>query len=142
MRSLIVLACCVASVAYAQREADDERARRHFQAGSSYFQEGAYDSALVEFNHAYELSQRAPLLLTLAIVLERLGRHAEAAARIRDYLRRVPDAADRPMLERRMHNLDRLAAGAAPDPTPAPTTTNRSGGNDGWTAAWIASFAT
>lgn len=97
--------------ASAQAQSDDDaRARTHFEAGRSYFEEGAYDRAREEFQRAYDLSRRPPLLLNVATADERLGRYAEAAANIRRYLEAVPDDPNRTTLERRIQNLERLDA--------------------------------
>jgi tetratricopeptide (TPR) repeat protein len=127
--------------------ADDERARTHFDAGRLHYDEGAYDRALIEFQRAYELSRRAILLLNLATVKERLGMHAEAADDLRAYLEAEPEDAARDRLERRITNLERLAAGEpgdpatepAPDPEPAPAPA--SGPDGGLLGGAIASYA-
>jgi hypothetical protein len=89
---------------------DDERARTHFTAGRSYFEEGNYEQALSEFQHAYELSHRAPLLVNVANCQERLGQWREAAATLEQYLG-TPDAndEDRGTMTRRIEALRQRA---------------------------------
>jgi tetratricopeptide (TPR) repeat protein len=88
----------------------DERARMHFDAGRSHYADGAYDRALPEFERAWELSQRPPLLLNVATTLERLGRHADAAASLRRFLELEPSDPQAESIGRRIANLERLAA--------------------------------
>lgn len=90
--------------------ADDERARTHFTAGRSYFEEGNYEQALSEFQHAYELSHRAPLLVNVANCQERLGQWREAAGTLEQYLG-TPDASDeeRGTMTRRIEALRQRA---------------------------------
>ncbi len=107
------------SAASAQGQSDEERARQHFAAGRSHFEEGSYEAAITEFQQAYDLSQRPGLLYNLALAHERLARYAEAAALIRRYLAEDPDAQNRSSLERRAENLEqRAAAGQEGDDVP------------------------
>lgn len=126
--------------------ADDERARTHFDAGRLHYDEGAYDRALIEFQRSYELSRRPILLLNLATVKERLGMHAEAAADLRAYLEAEPEDDARDRLERRITNLERLAAGNAGDPEiepadPGPGPAPAGGPDGGLLGVAIASYA-
>src|SRR5687768_3142733 len=80
----------------------DERARNHYAAGNSYYQNGAYEDAVREFRLAYELSQRPALLFNLANAYERLGRVEEAADHLSRFLAAVPETPDRTTLEERL----------------------------------------
>ncbi|MEZ4336552.1 MAG: tetratricopeptide repeat protein [Sandaracinaceae bacterium] len=100
----------------AAAQSDDEAARTHFDAGLLHYQEGAYDRALVEFERAWELSHRPELLVNLATVRERLNEHARAAEDLREYVRLRPEDPERPRLERRIANLERLASGGSEVP--------------------------
>jgi tetratricopeptide (TPR) repeat protein len=88
---------------------NDERARTHFQSGRLYYEEGAYDRALAEFESAYRLSGRSELLVNMANANERLGHHAAAVANLRGYLQSLTDAEQRERVERRIENLERLS---------------------------------
>ncbi len=111
--------------------ANDEQAHTHFDSGHLYFERGEYDDALREFQAAYDLSHRAPLLYNLYLTLERLGRAGDAADRLEAYLASDVeiDATERTNLEARMANLRERAAQAAttvtpPAPTPPPPASN------------------
>lgn len=95
----------------ASAQSDDERARLHFSAGRSYYEEGSYEQALVEFQRSYDLSQRAVLLVNVANSLERLGRWREAADSLEQYVATLEEAdAARATLVRRIENLRQRAA--------------------------------
>lgn len=94
----------------AQAQSDDERARMHFQAGRSYFDQRRLEDALREFNEAYRLSDRAALLLNIATVLERLERLDDAADTVDRYLELEPDAEDRRTLTERAASMRAEAA--------------------------------
>lgn len=116
--ALFIVAFGAPAIASAQ-SSDDERARLHFESARVHYEEGAYDRALQAFESAFALSARPMLLVNMANCLERLGRPAEAAARVREYLAAVPDVPDRARFERRIQNLDRLAARERPQPVEA-----------------------
>jgi tetratricopeptide (TPR) repeat protein len=133
----------------------DRRARTHFESGRLHFEEGAYDRARDEFQRAWELSERPPLLLNLATSHERLGRYEEAIANIREYLRRMPDDPQRDRLQRRAENLERLQGQRQPQqhepepaaaqeegaPEPAPASRSAGGGSaEGLMIGSIAGF--
>ena len=89
-----------------------EEARLHFEAGRAHYENGAYESALSEFETAYEQSGRVELLYNLYLTVERLGR-MEAAL---DYLERFIAEGDHEperlaQLEQRRENLrERMAS--------------------------------
>jgi len=103
--AFLLLSVTAGDVRVSAQSPDDERARTHFQSGRLYFEEGAYERALLEFETAYRLSPRPVMLLNLANTNERLGRPGAAAQHLRDYLAQVPAAADRETIERRIENL-------------------------------------
>lgn len=115
-------------------QSDDENARRHFESGAAYLQQSDYENALREFQAAYGLSKRPPLLLNIAIVYERMGKLQEAVDTLTKYLEEDPKSPERTTLETRIANLKKRieatpkpapapppAASAAPTPPPAPT---------------------
>lgn len=114
----LLLACLsmlpqlVVQPSMAAAQSDDERARMHFQAGRSYFDQRRLEDALREFNEAYRLSDRAALLLNIATVLERMERLDEAADTVDRYLELEPDADDRRTLTERAASMRAQAAEA------------------------------
>jgi tetratricopeptide (TPR) repeat protein len=105
---LVAASWLLAPLAHAQT--DDERAHTHFTAGRSYFEEGNYEQALDEFNHAYDLSHRDVLLVNIANCQERLGQWRDAAGTLDRYLASLaPDAEDRGPMERRVAALRQRA---------------------------------
>ena len=137
MRTWIVLASWLLLTAGASAQvSDDERARTHFEAGRSYYEQTRYDDAAREFEEAFTLSGRSALLLNLSQAHERGLHFTEAIADIDKYLQLTPDAPDRKTLEERKQHLEELrtrvaaapptAAGEPapaaepPAPTPAP----------------------
>ncbi len=113
------MALVSASAPWSAAQSDDEFARRHFESGAAYLQRSDYEAALREFKAAYELSKRAPLLLDLATVYERMGKLDPAIDALRGYLRAAPFASDRSTVEARIANLERRRVAAAVAPAPS-----------------------
>lgn len=102
----------VATPALAQEhEGDDERARAHFMAGTSYFEHRRFNEAAEQFYDAYRLSGRAALLLNAANAYELARELTLAAETLERYLNLLPeDDANRPKLTVRLEALRRLEA--------------------------------
>jgi tetratricopeptide (TPR) repeat protein len=81
--------------------ADDrvELAKQLYLDGKNEFENQRYESALRSFERAYELSARPALLFDMATCLSALDRPREAAAKLRDYLDRVPRERQRAAIE-------------------------------------------
>jgi tetratricopeptide (TPR) repeat protein len=120
----LLLALAAQSV-HAQEVSDDERARTHFEAGRSYYEQARYDDSAREFKEAFQLSGRAALLLNLSQAYER-GLHFDLAiAELEHYLQITPNAPDRKTLEERIARLKELQSrvgqpGAATEPAAQP----------------------
>lgn len=99
---------------------DDERARTHFEAGRSYYEQARYDDSAREFKEAFALSGRPALLLNLSQAYERGLHFAEASAEIKRYLEIVPETPDRKTLEERIARLEELQARVQPTAAGAP----------------------
>ncbi len=112
----LVLAGTAAS---AEAQSDDERARSHFLAGSSYFDQARYEEAAEQFKEAYALSPRPPLLLNVASAYERALRFDEAASYLEQYLELADDASDRTTVQQRLYRIRELAARHATRPEEA-----------------------
>lgn len=88
--------------------AQDRLARTHYEAGSSYYQQGRYEEALREFEEAYRLSsegRRAVLHYNIGLAHERLGHLTEAIEELRLYLEGAPNADDAEIVTERMRTL-------------------------------------
>lgn len=67
-------------------DATAARARSHFSRGVALFEDGDFESALFEFDSAYELSSNAHLLYNIAVSRYELHRYAASALAYRRYL--------------------------------------------------------
>ncbi len=90
-------------------------ARLHFEAGTAYFDRGEYEEAIEEWEEAYELSRRAPLLLNISNAQERIAQFAEAAATLERFLASGDEMAEsnRMNLQARVETLRQRAQDAA-----------------------------
>ena len=61
------------------KTAEQRAAREAFQRGESAFQAGSYEAALAAFREAFAAVAHDAVRFNIAVCLERLGRHAEAA---------------------------------------------------------------
>jgi hypothetical protein len=119
---------------------DVDRAHAVYLSGKQFLDESNYDKAISYFTDAYSIDCSVHAILPIiATAYERKGDKAEAVRALEEYLRRVPNAADREHVERRIKNLnDQIAhepppssataassapaVSAAPTPVPAPET--------------------
>jgi tetratricopeptide (TPR) repeat protein len=125
----LVLLGAVVAPAHAMTE-DEERAKAHFLAGQSYYEQASYGDALKEFGEAYRISKKPALLYNLARCHEALDHYADAVAMLERYLQEDPDASDRDAIQSRIEHLKerqraaeqaRAAAAKTPAPTVAPS---------------------
>jgi tetratricopeptide (TPR) repeat protein len=124
----MVVVCAIAAPARAASE-EDERAKAHFLAGQSYYEQASYTDALREFNEAYRISKRPALLYNIARCHEALENYADAVKMLEAYLDQAPETTDRVAVETRIANLkERQAAREAKAQAPVvktpPATTN------------------
>lgn len=94
----------------AAQHMDDERARRHFEAGRNLYDAGAFERAGREFEEAYRLSSRPELLYNVYVAHRDAGNVGKAAAALRQYLDEMEEAPDRVNLEARLQSLEEQAA--------------------------------
>ncbi len=126
---LLALAFTISAPAAAQTRPDPnvERAKELYQNGALLYEEGRYEDAIIAWQEAYRLSERAELLFNIANAQERIGRYQDALDTLSRY-RAYAAAEEREALDRRIRNLERRlaetqAATPTPTPTPTPTTT-------------------
>jgi tetratricopeptide (TPR) repeat protein len=102
----LVWALIVMGSGVAQAQSDlDEKARVHFEAGNSYYEEGDYEQALREFQRAYDLSKRPKLNYNISLTYEKLGDLPHAVASLEKYLADEKKISNRSTLELRLDNL-------------------------------------
>jgi len=119
----------VVNGAFAQSEIDDQKARTHFEAGTSYFQESRFEDAVREFQEAYRLSQRSMLLINIGLSYSHALKFDEAIDAYQKYLETEPDAANRKEIEARIEHLRKMSqqirAAKEEKPVEAPAETQR-----------------
>jgi tetratricopeptide (TPR) repeat protein len=134
MRRLVCLGLllCAASASAQTSDVSDlqEDARLHFQLGERAYNRGEFARAAEEFEEAYRLSNRAPLLYNTYLAY-RDGREDERAAdALRRYLAAAGDVPNRARLEETLRGLESDLRGeprAEPESTETPVE-QRSGG--------------
>ena len=103
------------SAAHAQVVAsDDERGRKHFEAGASYYELGRFSEAAHEFREAFELSGRPEMLINVWRAHERAGETHEAVLALELLLERFPQSSYRPEAERELARLRPLDTAVEP----------------------------
>ena len=105
---VIIILGITGAGASAHAQSDDERARAHFEAARSYYEQARYDDAAREFQQAFDLSGRPEMLLNLSQAHERALRYEAAIVAAKRYLELVPAAEDRKTIEDRIQNLQDL----------------------------------
>ncbi|HYO72730.1 MAG TPA: tetratricopeptide repeat protein, partial [Archangium sp.] len=82
-------------------------ARRHFERGTTLYQQGRYAEAAAAFEAAYQTLANGVVLYNLGQCYEKLGDLQRALGYYRDYLRTVPNAEDRPLVESLIARLEK-----------------------------------
>jgi hypothetical protein len=97
-----------------------DKARAYFKGGVEAYDEGRYEPALREFQHAHALSHSPALYFNMAACEEHLRHEQAAALLLRQYLIETPDAEDRVKVEARIKVLEERGDAMkrlAPEPT-------------------------
>jgi hypothetical protein len=101
-------------------KADVDRAHTVFLSGKGFLDEANYDKAISYFKDAYSIDCSVHAILPIiATAYERKGDKQSAVGALQEYVKRVPNAPDREVVERRIRNLqdqiaqDKSAATAA-----------------------------
>lgn len=122
MRGVVV---AIVMLSAAGARADNlEQAKAYFGAGVEAYDQGKYEVALREFQHAHALSHSPALYFNMAACEEHMDHFQAAALLLRQYLIEKPEADDRANVELRVKSLEerdeRLHKMTEP-PTPTPT---------------------
>ena len=83
-----------------------EKARAHFQQGDTYFKLEKYAIALQEFEQAYLAKQDPSFLYNIAQCHRLMGNRVEAVRFYKRYLNDAPNAANRPVAEKHIRDLE------------------------------------
>jgi tetratricopeptide (TPR) repeat protein len=98
-----------------QPTTDDLAARGRFDAGLAFYEDGRFEEALVDFEAAWQLSQRPEMLINIANAAERALKFDVAIEHLQLFLERSPNAPDREAIERRIaRDQSTLARANAP----------------------------
>jgi tetratricopeptide (TPR) repeat protein len=106
-------------------KSDVDRAHTVFLSGKGFLDESNYDKAISYFKDAYSIDCSVHAILPIiATAYERKGDKQSAVGALQEYLKRVPNAPDHEVVERRIKNLqDQIAqekAAAAPTASTPP----------------------
>jgi tetratricopeptide (TPR) repeat protein len=89
-------------------------ARQHYAAGSKLYDLAEYDGALREFKEAYRAVEDPAFLFNIAQCHRKLGHAQDAITFYKSYLRRAPQTANRPEVERQISELEHAPAPPTP----------------------------
>ncbi len=120
MRSAAVLMLLATATAYAQAPAatggDVDIAKAHFNTGQAYYEHGRFEDAAREFEEAYRLSQKAPLLYNVGKSYDGNNDFAHALDAYQRFLAAAPpDNPDRDFATKRIEMLETLVGKVALD---------------------------
>ena len=106
-------------------EENVEQAKAYFAAGVEAYDQGKYEVALREFQHAHALSHSPALYFNMAACEEHMDHFQAASLLLRQYLIEKPEADDRANVEVRVKSLEerdeRLHKMNEPEPTVKPS---------------------
>jgi tetratricopeptide (TPR) repeat protein len=108
------LALATAIACFASSALAEPSARELYEQGAQAYRESRHDEAAVLFRRAFELEPHAELAYNLGRALEAAGHLRSAIQSFRDYLRLLPEAKDRTIVERRIWNLERRIEASQP----------------------------
>lgn len=99
-----------AAPASAQEGEDERSARHHFRLGEAHYESGHFVEAAREFEEAYRLSNRVPLLHNVYVAYRDAGDIERAADALRRYLELAENLDNETVLRQRLAALERLIA--------------------------------
>src|SRR6185436_16138546 len=83
-------------------------AREHYKRGTTLYDLGKYDEAIIEFQQAYEIKDDPVLLYNIAQSFRLSNKYNEALRFYRTYLRRAPKAPNRDEVETKIADMENL----------------------------------
>src|SRR6185312_6117759 len=122
MRAIVVGLVVLAAASSARAAGENmEQAKAYFKSGVEAYDQGKYEVALREFQHAHALSHSPALYFNMAACEEHMDHPSAAALLLRQYLIEKPDAEDRGNVELRIKSLEEKdARRQKPDEPPPP----------------------
>ena len=111
----VLLTVATSGQAWSGQGSDAERvrsARAHYEQAVSHYNLDEFAPALAEFREAYRLKPDPSFLFNIAQCHRKLGENAAALDFYRKYLRSLPDAPNRPEIERMIAELRERGAEA------------------------------
>ncbi len=126
MRAIVAGLVVLAAAATARAAGENvEEAKKYFATGVEAYDQGKYEVALREFQHAHALSHSPALYFNMAACEEHMDHFQAAALLLRQYLIEKPEAEDKSNVELRIKSLeerdDRLHKMNEPEPTVKPS---------------------
>jgi tetratricopeptide (TPR) repeat protein len=107
MRGIVAGILMLTAVSTARAAGENmEQAKAYFGAGVDAYDQGKYEIALREFQHAHALSHSPALYFNMAACEEHMDHYQAAALLLRQYLIEKPDADDRANVELRVKSLE------------------------------------
>src|SRR6185312_559107 len=111
MRAIVVGLVVLAAASSARAAGENmEQAKAYFKAGVDAYDQGKYEVALREFQHAHALSHSPALYFNMAACEEHMDHFQAAALLLRQYLIEKPDADDRDNVQLRITRAWRTGA--------------------------------
>src|SRR5262245_36589280 len=114
---MLVVAALLLAAGPVRADDDVDPVRQHFDRGAALYEQKQYASAAREYELALQAGGHAALWFNIAEAHRLAGDAVRALAAYRAYLARMPDAPNRAEAEKRIAELEPIAA-QAPAPTP------------------------
>jgi tetratricopeptide (TPR) repeat protein len=102
-----------AGAASAQEATAEDQARAHFRLGRAHYDNGNFAQAAVEFEEAYNISQRSALLYNIYLAYRDANNTEKAAWALKLYLEKEVEVENRAQLQARLRALEEALAAAA-----------------------------
>jgi tetratricopeptide (TPR) repeat protein len=87
-------------------KAQEERVLQLIDAGKAAYNRGEFDNALESFRAAHELFPHPDIVYRMALCYERLGEDVQAVKYYKQFLTEVPDAPERPRIEKTIQVIE------------------------------------